>query len=765
MKIVFAFILLFLSLQGTGQILEKQIQDIKPRDEKRGNVLGTIYTQTGFSDLDTFALSGAVTPTISNSKILLDDGTGSGSTITLKKYTALDRWTLKAGFVIGAKTSVSYAFNIGISTSNSTFPLSFYGSMNHRSTVGYDGVLDLKEFNGSITTTVASSISKVSFSAGDSIEIILDRNVNVFTFIARNVTTATAEVSVSYTYTGFTTAVNTGRPFAGAAGSDSVYHFSFYSDESLNADLITIGDSKFTWYGNHIAQSIPSLMYAKYGNIVNHSKSGDKTAEVILTTDEVTALNPRKALVTVGSNDIRNGVSSGTWQANIDSIYNRFTRAGIDVYFDLMYETDVSQSTLITYLSAAYPTKYIGAGYAATRDCKSCLLADDIHMTAYGNKKWVEAVAQSGMIDFFNPFREMKFTAGDVGFMDVGDSLIINEYFRTTNKINVFRDGEMQWEASSYEPYSITRSNDSLIFHPPVSTGERIVIQTYNRVQWATIPGEPPPTSYLLTDYPNAEVAYSVRKLRAAYLGECLRVRRSSDNTEQDIGFVNNELDTAALKIFVGANSAYVTKWYNQANADAGSDAAQSTSGNQPRIMNSGVIDRVQNNNGDWIVSVLFDGSNDYLQFSDESAAYGIDWSSFMVQKRTAGGELGGFISNDACCIATPYLKTDDNIEILTVGSNAHPYYNRSADATATYCLLSGFNISAITSAYKNGTGYSMGGDTDYGFTGNAIINTIGRLNTSYSHAYISEAVFYKNDKSASRSLIETNINTFFNLY
>jgi hypothetical protein len=41
----------------------------------------------------------------------------------------------------------------------------------------------------------------------------------------------------------------------------------------------------------------------------------------------------------------------------------------------------------------------------------------------------------------------------------------------------------------------------------------------------------------LLDLYPNAAVAYSLRKLRTAYSGSAIRVRRSVDNTEQDFGF------------------------------------------------------------------------------------------------------------------------------------------------------------------------------------------------------------------------------------
>ena len=51
----------------------------------------------------------------------------------------------------------------------------------------------------------------------------------------------------------------------------------------------------------------------------------------------------------------------------------------------------------------------------------------------------------------------------------------------------------------------------------------------------------------LLDQYGDAAAAYSLRKLRSGYTGSAIRVRRSSDNTERDIGFWNNELDTIAL--------------------------------------------------------------------------------------------------------------------------------------------------------------------------------------------------------------------------
>jgi hypothetical protein len=56
----------------------------------------------------------------------------------------------------------------------------------------------------------------------------------------------------------------------------------------------------------------------------------------------------------------------------------------------------------------------------------------------------------------------------------------------------------------------------------------------------------------LLDTYPNAAASYSFRKLSNSYAGSSIRVRRSSDNAEQDIGFVGRNLDTTSLASFAG---------------------------------------------------------------------------------------------------------------------------------------------------------------------------------------------------------------------
>lgn len=94
----------------------------------------------------------------------------------------------------------------------------------------------------------------------------------------------------------------------------------------------------------------------------------------------------------------------------------------------------------------------------------------------------------------------------------------------------------------------------------------------------------------------------SLRKLNPAYAGNCLRVRRSSDNTTLNVGFNGaGELDTAALLAFVGSGSGYVDTWYDQ--SGSGNNWTQATLGSQPRIVNAGVLDTFAGKPAIWMVS------------------------------------------------------------------------------------------------------------------------------------------------------------------
>jgi hypothetical protein len=103
-----------------------------------------------------------------------------------------------------------------------------------------------------------------------------------------------------------------------------------------------------------------------------------------------------------------------------------------------------------------------------------------------------------------------------------------------------------------------------------------------------------PPSNNLILNTTPASVAYSVRLINSNYVGKALQVRRSSDNTTQDIGFTTNgDLDTTALKNFVGSGNGYVTIWYDQ--SGNGRNATQTNASQQPTIILNGVVQRGYN--------------------------------------------------------------------------------------------------------------------------------------------------------------------------
>ncbi|WP_432727370.1 arabinofuranosidase catalytic domain-containing protein [Klebsiella grimontii] len=110
-------------------------------------------------------------------------------------------------------------------------------------------------------------------------------------------------------------------------------------------------------------------------------------------------------------------------------------------------------------------------------------------------------------------------------------------------------------------------------------------------------------------------IALSLRKLSSSYSGPAIRVRRSTDNAETDIGFTSSgDLDTAALLSFCGSGNGFVSVWYDQ--SGNGFNATRSGAAGQPRIVSAGVVDLMGTKPG-----VRFDGTDDALSMVTAVAA------------------------------------------------------------------------------------------------------------------------------------------------
>jgi hypothetical protein len=131
--------------------------------------------------------------------------------------------------------------------------------------------------------------------------------------------------------------------------------------------------------------------------------------------------------------------------------------------------------------------------------------------------------------------------------------------------------------------------------------------------------------------------AWSVyRRLRTDYTGNLIRIRRTSDDTETNIGYDgSNVLDTAAITTFVGAGDAYITTIYDQ--SGNGYNLTETRSANQPFIMQAGVLFTAINSKP----GISADGSDDMMQSTtdaDTIVPVGAN-ALFAIARPTAGSD------------------------------------------------------------------------------------------------------------------------------
>jgi hypothetical protein len=256
----------------------------------------------------------------------------------------------------------------------------------------------------------------------------------------------------------------------------------------------------------------------------------------------------------------------------------------------------------------------------------------------------------------------------------------------------------------------------------------------------------------LLDEYPGSAAAYSLRKLRTAYTGSAIRVRRSSDNTEQNIGFVNNELDTSSLTSFCSGTNGFITTWYDQSGNSR--NATQTTATSQPQIVSSGSVITTNSK-----PSLLFDNT-DQLSIISFITSYS-NLSTFFVHKLNslASNSISLALIDSIEAVYIPWIRTGNDDFYYGNGfiySGSPSTTNRRlitlySDTTTGYLKLNGISIANRT----NGT--LVGGNTQIGGFGGPGLRP--EMN-------IQELIIYSGiNQTSNISNIETNINDFYSIY
>lgn len=292
-----------------------------------------------------------------------------------------------------------------------------------------------------------------------------------------------------------------------------------------------------------------------------------------------------------------------------------------------------------------------------------------------------------------------------------------------------------------------------------------------------------PGGGYFYDDYPFA-VGHSLRELNGNnYAGSCLRVRRSSDNTEQDIGFSSGFVDSATAETFCSGTDGYVVTWYDQSgNAN---HATQSTTSAQPKIISSGtwLTDASGNKtvnfyNGVGVDALLYWSSGGTYQ----NAGYGYSFNVISETTTATRRDVAGWHTPSAGIARF-------HIYLNVATANRAQMRARRLDADSVNILDSGTNFTTAASfvytavmdwtnndgaIYHDGS--NVASNTSFGTTGStsntasyvtAAVSSssgLGKFSTSTPVAYITESIWFNTNESSNRSAIETDIMTYYGL-
>lgn len=261
-----------------------------------------------------------------------------------------------------------------------------------------------------------------------------------------------------------------------------------------------------------------------------------------------------------------------------------------------------------------------------------------------------------------------------------------------------------------------------------------------------------------LDTFGGASAAYSLRNLSSAYTGPLIRVRRSNDNVERDIyGTFAGDLDIASLVAFIGANSGFVTTWYDQ--SGSGRHATQASASLQPRIVNAGVVDTQNGKPAVW-----FDGVDD--RFVSGVSLIATDNKIFFTAFAIRDVSTPTFHS-----IITAFEPTVGYgpLSVLGLGTNRLEVNNLQYGGSvvnnvlllATINYYAGVQSSAIR---KNGVNTGVGMRTN-GLDQTSPSIIIGDFGGAPAQMNASEFIIYTTDRTSSISPIESNINNYYKIY
>jgi len=253
----------------------------------------------------------------------------------------------------------------------------------------------------------------------------------------------------------------------------------------------------------------------------------------------------------------------------------------------------------------------------------------------------------------------------------------------------------------------------------------------------------------LLDVYSGATAAYSLRDLRAGTSGSAVvRVRRSSDNTEQD--FTAIQVTDGTLTTFCGAGNGFVRTWYDQ--STSGNNAIQATTSSQPRIVSGGVLET----DGGKPAIVFGSGTNIHLAPTTQ-ITIGATAAFFAVAKHTNPGGTWAFIFGENGGATFTIGKTGGTAQLRILNTT---FVDTDVTSKAVHYVQLGTGITryrinifyaAIVANITSASNWRIGNRS--GNTGEQWVGPI------------QEVIYYPLTQVATNNGIIANINSYYNIF
>lgn len=256
----------------------------------------------------------------------------------------------------------------------------------------------------------------------------------------------------------------------------------------------------------------------------------------------------------------------------------------------------------------------------------------------------------------------------------------------------------------------------------------------------------------ILDSHLNASAAYSVRRL-SGKTARCVRIRESGSDNEVDIGFNNNgDLDTASITNFCGSNDGFITVWYDASGNSR--NASQTDPDLQPKICDSGSI--IEENGRPAILgldqsSLIMPSSISFSEFSFSMIAEIPSDSggarSWFSGPSTLGYQRNGSFYTLGASQSNSFLH-EYNAWSKSIGDQVYHFF--SVDSSGDFSLFVDDNEEAsgnktLTFEVKN----LFAGDPPQG---------------KYLEKNMQEVIFWSEPKISSRSSLQQDANTYYNL-